>query len=81
MPNRSPALDALIRSAEAAAVEAAADEALILARLNIAPERSTSSAQRRPSRPSTTAGRRQMKATAVALVMVVLVVSVAWLRG
>jgi hypothetical protein len=80
VPNRSPTLDALIRSAEAAASEAAADEAIILARLNVAPERPRS-AKRRPSRHSITAGRRQMKAAAAAPVMVVLAVGVAWLRA
>ena len=82
MPDRFPALDALIRDAEAAAAEAAADAAVVLARLNNgAPERRRSlSAQRRPIRPSIhRGGRHQIRAAAVALVMVVIAVGVGWL--
>ena len=82
MPDCFPALDALIRDVEAAAADAAVDAAVILSRLNNgAPERRRSlSAQRRPI-PSIHRGRHQIRAAAVALVMVVIAVGVCWLRG
>jgi hypothetical protein len=80
MPDRSPALDALIRDAEAAA----ADAAVVRARLMKigAPERRRSRAQRRSIRlPSIHRGRLQMKAAAVTLVIAMIAIGVAWLRG
>jgi hypothetical protein len=83
MPDRFRALDALIRDAEAAAAKAAADAAVVLARLNKgAPERRRSlSAQRRPIRPSIHGSRHQIRAAAVALAMVAIAVGLCWFWG
>ena len=82
MPDRFPALDALIRDAEAAAAKAAADAAVVLARLNKgARERRRILSAQRPIRPSIHGSRHQIRAAAVALVMVAIAVGLCWFWG